>query len=462
MDETSLRDELERAVAGRPPTPHLVTNSVRAGRRLRRRRRIEAAAASVSAVAAVAILAPLLSGQSGPPGRHPGAAETTVRAQGMAYVLTQIDAATSEVTPVRLSTGTALKPLPIPGVAMAVAAAPGGKAVYVFSTPHNWIRDQKNYVTRVNAATGAVGKSVRLRGGLQEFEEVDIAPGGRYAYAIEDGTWPGSQDGTSSLVAINLATGAQSRLLYTASILVASPNGKMAYATTFAATRKTQVVPVDLASGTVLAPITIQGTVEDVAITPDGKTAYVLSFTRSTSPAHPGRVLLTPIYTASGTAGTAIPLPPRESGEQLAIGADGRTAYLSGGPSLIRVSLPSGTVLRPISLRSILGGYLYDVVISPRGPTGFAVPQMSWVQPFDLRSGTAESPVSLPSEYRTGFRTVTAPALNPSGTVFYVGATAYSAENVREDALIPVDMSAEEPGQPIPVTGLPEAVVIAG
>jgi hypothetical protein len=450
MDEISLRDEFELAVAARPPTPHLVANSVRAGRRLRRRRRIEAAAASVSAVAAVAILAPLLSGQSAAPGRHGGAAETIVRAQGMAYVLTQIDAASSVVTPVRLSTGTALKPLPIPGVAMAIAAAPGGKTVYVFSTPHNWIRDQKNYVTRISAATGAVGTSVRLRGGLQEIYTADIAAGGQYAYV----------NGTT---AINLATGAEHTLPY--SLVAIAPNGEMGIAL-----RRDQevVIPVDLVTGAAEAPCKVPGSApavppdSRVAIAPDSQTAYVLSATSSTSPARPSRVWLTPIDMGADAVGKSIQLPPGIPIEQLAIAADGRSAYLSGGQSIQRFSLPSGKVLRPISLRPILGDYLYNVVISPRSTTGFAVPLMTWVQPFDLRSGTAESPVSLPSEYRTGFRTVTAPALDPSGTAFYVGATAYSADNVREDALIPVDMSSQEPGQPIPVTGLPEDVVVAG
>jgi len=458
MDETSLRAEFDSAVATRPSTPYLVANSVRAGKRLRRRRQIEAAAVSAGMVAVVAVLAPLLSGQFSNASRNGSAAQATVRGQGMAYVLTQINDATSRVTPVRLSTGTAQRPLPVRGVVMALSAAPSGKSVYVFSTPHNYVRNQKNYVTRVNAATSAVGKPVRLRGGLQEIQEVDIGPGSRYAYAIEFGTWPGSKDGTRALVAINLATGAQRALVDPASSFAITPNGRMGFALRLGQ----DVIPVDLATGTVLAPSKVPGMAMAMAVAPSGTTAYVLSDTRTTSSAHRGREWLTPIDAATGAAAKSIQLPPGIGIQQLAIGDNGRTAYLSGGQSVQPVSLPSGHALKPVRLQPILGDYLYNLVIPPRGTTGFAVPLMTWVQPFDLRTGTAESPVSLPSEYGTGYRTVTAPALDQSGDAFYVGATAYSAANVREDALIPIQMSSREPGQPISVAGLPVQVVIAG
>jgi hypothetical protein len=453
MDETSLRGEFERAVADRPPTPHLVANSVRAGRRLRRRRRIEAAAVSVTAVAAVAILAPLLSGQSSAPGRKGGAAETAVRAQGVAYVLTQVNAATTRVTPVRLSSGKALKPLPVRGVVMALAAAPGGRSVYVFSTPHDYVRNQQNYVTRVNAATGIAGQPVRLRGDLQQIYTVDIAAGGRYAYA-------------NGSAAINLATGAVHTLAY--SLAAIAPNGKMGLEVRPGGApwpKHAEVIPVDLVTGAPLAPCKVPGRPEDIAIAPDSRTAYVLSVTLDTSGgAISGNTWLTPIDMATAVAGTPIRVPEASTGAPV-IAPDGKTAYLirnASEPAVIAVSLTGRHAVRTINLSPVLDTSSFSVVIPPHSTTGYAVPLLKWVQPFSLRYGTAETPVGLPPEYRTGYRTVTAPVLDPSGTAFYVGATAYTAQNLREDALIPIDSSSQQPGQPIPLVGLPEQIVIAG
>jgi hypothetical protein len=446
MDERSLRAHFESAVATRPPTPYLVPNSLRAGRKLRRRRRIEAAAASVSTVVAVAILAPLLSGQFSAAG-HDQAVGGIVRGQGIAYVSTTINATTSAVTPVRLSTGTALKAMRF-GVVLQMAAASGGKAVYVFSTPRLYGADQVDYFTRINAATGKPGRPVRLHGGLQQIQFAEIAPGGRFAYAIESGTWPGSQDGTSALIAINLTTGAEHTLFNGATGFVMTPDGRMAYVYEL----RNAVVPVNLATGATMPPVKIQGNSLNLVITPDGRTAYVLSGSH-------GVDWLTPIDTATGAAGKPIQLPAGQVGTDIAVAPDGNTAYLSGGPSVIRISLASREVLKPIRLRPILGNYSYTFLIAPHAAIGYAVPLMKWVQPVNLITGAAASPVYLPGGYRTV--TEMSPALDPSGDTAYVGATAYGPGDVREAAVIPIQISSGEPGAPIRVAGLPVQIVVA-
>jgi hypothetical protein len=445
MDERSLRAEFERAVATRPPTPHLVANSVRAGRKLRRRRRIEAAAASVSTVVAVAVLAPLLSGQFSAAGHDQ--AGGIVRGQGIAYVSTTINATNSTVTPIRLSTGTALRPMRF-GVVLTMAAAPDGKAVYVFSTPRRYGADQLDYVTRISPATGKPSGPIRLRGGLQQIQFAEIAPGGRFAYAIEFGEWPGSQDGTSAMIAINLATGAEHTLFNGSTGFAMTPDGRMAYVYDF----RNTIVPVDLATGATQRPVKIQGNSLNLAITPDGRTAYVLSGSH-------GVGWLTPIDTATAAAGKPIQLPAGAVGTDIAFAADGRTAYLSGGPSVIRISLAGPKALAPIRLRPILGDALYNFLIAPHAAVGYAVPLMKWVQPVNLLTGTAASLVYLPGGYRTV--TETPPALDPSGDTAYVGATVYGPGDVREAAVIPIQLSSGQPGPPIRVVGLPGQIVIA-
>jgi hypothetical protein len=360
-------------------------------------------------------------------------------------VWTTINSVTATVTPVRLSTGTALKPLRFSGAVLRLAAAPNGKAVYVFSTPHDYAAAQVDYVTRIDPATGKTSRPIRLRGGLQQIQFVEIAPDGRFAYASESGEWPGSHYGSSAMISINLATGAERKLLDGGSAFAMTPDGRMAYVYDF----QHEVVPVDLATGTELRPVKVPGGSSDVAIAPDGRTAYVLSGSH-------GVGWLTPINVATNAADKPIRLPASSPGTQVTFASDNKTAYLTGGPSVIPISLMSRQALTPIPLQPILGGYLYNIAIVPRSAIGYAVPLMRWVQPVNLRTGVAGGRLYLPS----GYRTVTNPAVDASGDTACVGATAYGPGNVQEDAVIPLQVSSQQFGKPIRVVGQPWQVVI--
>jgi hypothetical protein len=141
MDEIGLRVLLERAVEEEPPMGQLVSHSLFAGRRLAKRRRVKATIAAAVAVAVVSVAVPAAFAALRPGAGQPPA--TPGRARPTAYVWTSslawnaapvfghqpIDA----VTPIRLSTGRAYKPLRFPGQIESLVAAPGGTAVYVFS-----------------------------------------------------------------------------------------------------------------------------------------------------------------------------------------------------------------------------------------------------------------------------------------------------------------------------------------
>jgi hypothetical protein len=248
------------------------------------------------------------------------------------------------------------------------------------------------------------------------------------------------------MISINLATGAERKLLDGGSAFAMTPDGRMAYVADF----QHEVVPVDLATGTALRPVKVQGLSSDVAITPDGTTAYALSGFHGVS-------WLTPIDVATGAAGKPIRLPAVSAGTQIAFASDGKTAYLTGGPSVIPISLVSRKALRPIPLQPILGGYSYNMAIVQRSAIGYAVPLMKWVQPVNLRTGIAGGRLYLPS----GYRTVTNPAVDASGDTACIGATAYGPGNVQEDAVIPLQVSSQQFGKPIQVVGQPWQVVIA-
>ena len=119
---------------------------------------------------------------------------------------------------------------------------------------------------------------------------------------------------------------------------VISPDGKTAYATTMSGCHAeclgptVIVTPINTATDTLGTPlkfhVTARGTFGQLAITPDGKTAYVT--TGST---------VTPINTATNTPGTPIHLrPARSFGSfwgQIVITPDGETAYVLTGGYLV-------------------------------------------------------------------------------------------------------------------------------
>ena len=116
------------------------------------------------------------------------------------------------------------------------------------------------------------------------------------------------------------------------------------YVATPSAGRPGTVTPINTATNTKLPPIKTGGQPYAIAITPDEKTAYVVS------DAYQGGTV-TPIRTATNTA-----LPPIKTGGHtpwaIAITPDGKTAYVtnfdSGTVTPIRTA--TNTALRPIKV----------------------------------------------------------------------------------------------------------------
>jgi YVTN family beta-propeller protein len=111
------------------------------------------------------------------------------------------------------------------------------------------------------------------------------------------------------------------------------------------------VTPVNLATNTPGRPITVGGRPIAIAITPNGTTAYVVSYSE-----------VTPIATATNTAGPPIKTGSRSDG--IVITPDGKTAYVAnsskefvrGGKLVIRpgtvtpITLATNTPGRPIKV----------------------------------------------------------------------------------------------------------------
>jgi DNA-binding beta-propeller fold protein YncE len=446
MDEKSLREQFERAVDARPATPHLVAGALRAGTRLRRRRRIEAATAAAVAAALISVGVSATAGALGTSGRHPAAGGGTVQPTAYVAMDTATDPAT--VVPIRISTGTALAPMRFPGWFAGIQAAPGGKAVFVFSR-----NIHVSYATRINTVTGKAGSPVVLRGGSPHpsfpLQQIQVEPGGRTAIAVEFGIWPSSPF-DYGLVAINLVTGAVRKLLVgNDSSFALTPDGKTAY---FPGVSRA-VERVDTATGTVLPPVRLSapGDTREIALSPGGHTAYVTS-TGSVDPASKAVTWVTPIDLATGAAGKPVRVQA-DGGYNIAIAPDG-TGYVSGYREVTPVNLSAGKAFRPIRLpRSI--GSMTEFVVSPDGRIGYiTTPDLL---PIDLVSDTVLRPVSRPG----GFSPDGLAAFAPGGKVLYA---ALSGPEHRQTSgiVIPIQTATQRVGKPVNLNGTPRDIVIVG
>jgi DNA-binding beta-propeller fold protein YncE len=200
------------------------------------------------------------------------AARSAATAPVTAYVATQYP---NTVTPVRLATGRLLKPIRITGQPLDVAVTPDASTVVVAYASVN-----RSSVTLIHTATGKAFKTVRFTG----FP------------------WPGP-----------VLTTRDSRTAYIAND---------AWSGT--------VIPLRTRTGRLGPPIRVGHDPVAMAITPDGKTAYVLDT---------GGV--TPIRTATGTALRAISLGRSLFGG-VAFTPDSRFIYVASGGLLIPVRTATG------------------------------------------------------------------------------------------------------------------------
>jgi YVTN family beta-propeller protein len=205
------------------------------------------------------------------------------------------------------------------------------------------------------------------------------------------------------------------------------------------------VTPITIATNTAGKPIKVGGNFNyhlQIAITPDGKTAYV---------ADPGSGTVTPITTATNTAGKPISVGRKPPGlarrwMYIAITPDGKTAYVTNsGPdttvTVTPITIATNTAGKPISVaRNPPGfdpGWIY-IAITPDGSTAYvANPSSGTVIPITTATNTAGKPIKV------GY--VAGPiAITPDGKTAYVA-------DLRSGAVIPITTATNTAGKPIKV-----------
>ncbi len=251
------------------------------------------------------------------------------------------------VTPISIATNTPGTPIFISGIGMhgpvAVAITPDGKTAYVASSAS---------VTPVDVATNTPGIPIRID---RDPRGIAITPDGKTAYVTTEGTdfggGPNPFPESPLVTPINLATNTPGTpiALESAEGIAITPDGKTAYIAT-----TNTVTPIDIATNTPGTPIPVGDGPGGIAITPDGKTAYVTNG---------GDRTVTPITVATNTAGTPIPVGIGPFG--IAITPDGKTAYVTNsfGGTVTPITVATNTPGTPIL---VPGAYsAFGIAITP-------------------------------------------------------------------------------------------------
>ena len=170
-----------------------------------------------------------------------------------------------------------------------------------------------------------------------------------------------------------------------------TPDGKTAYATT-----GSEVTPISTAANTAGKPIRVHkgSPVWWIAITPDGKTAYVLTVAGGI----PNTFWVTPISTATNTPGQPISAGATNfTGAgvgQIAITPDGKTAYVASVSGVTPINTATGTPGNPIHIAD-----LTQIAITPDGKTVYAADQSSTIIPISTATNTPGQPIHVISRF---------------------------------------------------------------
>ncbi len=209
-----------------------------------------------------------------------------------------------------------------------------------------------------------------------------------------------------------------------------TPDGKTAYVLSNA----NQVYPYDLATGSFEAPITLPvpaGSSSDnlvaIAITPDGSAAYVAEYSAG---------VIIPIDLATNQPGTPITLgsdqgAPVASPGGVAVSPDGSTLWVNADGNsddvLVPINLATGSAGAPVVLTSYPGAE--GVAITPDGKTAYAVNYQNGVIPVTLATRSAGGAISLGSSNPEGI------AISPDGSTAWV---TESAGGTGAGAVVPI------------------------
>jgi len=254
------------------------------------------------------------------------------------------------------------------------------------------------------------------------------------------------------LIPVNLATGTALAPIplgvkgSDAGVLI-SPDNRTVYVVSV----RGQLVPVDVTTGKAGRPIEVGGVPAGLVMTPGGKAAYVLE--------PPYGVVAVDLTTR-----TALGLIKIHDADSFVLTPDGKTLYVLGsvatGPALTAISTATNTISTTIALRSPLHGWFagpQSLVMAPDGKTVYASMQAinprtsrqaGVILPVDLANGSERKPIELA---RSGSPVLT---ISPDGRWGYLAEATQSTkaqpDGVQQIAPVDLRTRAVLPWIPLP------------
>ena len=360
--------------------------------------------------AAIAIAIPAAIGHTpGPVTGHRAAASTVY----FAYVPDAVEPGKLTIIPISTATNTAGKPIRLPAWPGAVALTPDGKTLYAAG--------RTTRSPRSAPPPARPGKPIRLGGSPRSpfasrsprtgRPPTSPASRARSSRSAPPPTPPASRSTSRSRRLPRSDRdhpGRQDRLRPPP-----VPKGP------------STVIPINTATNTAGKPIRVgPGGQGRIAITPDGKTAYVA-----------GSGTVTPISTATNTAGKPIRLGGSPHPGGIAITPDGKTAYVGAEAGLTGTVVPISTATNTPGKPIRIGVPAKELAFTPDGKT-LTPPTPTGRPAWSSRSAPPPTPLGKPIRIGAGVTI----AITPDGKTLYAATV---------NKVIPISTATNTPGKPI-------------
>ena len=234
--------------------------------------------------------------------------------------------------------------------------------------------------------------------------------------------------------------------------LAITPNGKTVYVVSVPENGAPgMVTPISVATNTAGKGVQVGGTPAGIVVTPDGKTVYVLSNLANS---------LTPISTATNRAGQAIKVGAGPL--SMVLGRGGKILDVADGntPTVIPVNTATNTPGKAITVLTLKNYGNVTLAMTPDGKTLYAGGAITgppfkfpgYVVLISTATGLAGKPIS------TGDTSPDAIGITPNGAVAYVACS--GTAGIPGD-VIPIDTATSKAGKAIARGAMPTAIVVA-